>query len=88
MLPSGVNAILFRRGLAVAAIHNWSIHRWMMAYVVFTIVLLLTSETNFDYYWIWWIPFFLPYSCPGWVVRQKVSPSLSKYDDAGQFVVA
>ena len=48
-VPSGVNDILFRRGLAAAPSHDWSIHRRMMAYVVFTIVLLLTSETNFDY---------------------------------------
>ena len=30
---------------------------------------------------------FYPYSA-GWLLRQKVSPSLSTYDDAWQFAVA
>src|SRR5260370_1527347 len=35
-VPSGVNDILFRRGLAAALIHDWSIDHWMI------------SETNFS----------------------------------------
>ena len=32
----------------------------MVAYVVFTMLLLLLSQTNQDNYWLWWIPLFLP----------------------------
>ena len=45
---------------AVGVIRDWSINRRMMAYVVLTIVLLLTSSSNFDNYWLWWIPIFIP----------------------------
>jgi hypothetical protein len=79
-VPSRVNDILFRRGLAAAPSHDWSIHRWMWLIAdlrnQFRLLLDLVDST------------LLPYSCPGWVVRQKVSPSLSRYDDAGQFIVA
>ena len=45
---------------AAALIREWSIARRMVAYVVFTMLLLLLSQTNQDNYWLWWIPLFLP----------------------------
>jgi hypothetical protein len=51
---------------AAALIRSWSIECRMLAYLVLTIFLLLTSQTNFDNYWLWWIPIFLPLLCAGW----------------------
>jgi hypothetical protein len=63
-----VLALALSATAAAALIRSWSIGRRMMAYVVLTIVLLLTPQTNFDNYWIWWRPVFLPLLCAGWVV--------------------
>jgi uncharacterized membrane protein len=52
-----------------AVIREWSIDRRMLAYTVLTIVFLLTSPSNFDNYWLWWIPIFIPLLCRGWDVR-------------------
>jgi Glycosyltransferase family 87 len=54
---------------AAALIRDWSIDRRMMAYVVLTIILLLTSQINQDNYWLWWIPLFPPLLSARWVVR-------------------
>ena len=48
---------------AAAVIRDWSIDRRMMAYVVLTIIFLLTSQSNFDNYWLWWVPIFIPLLC-------------------------
>jgi len=52
---------------AAAVIRDLSIDRRMTAYVVLTIVVLLTSQTNFDNYWLWWIPPYLTLLCAGWM---------------------
>jgi hypothetical protein len=78
LLDTPPNAIWFLRiGFVVsflvtaggAVIRDWSIDCRMMAYVVLTMIFLLTSPSNFDNYWLWWIPLFLPLLCAGWVVH-------------------
>jgi len=59
---------IFLSTAAAARIGYWSVNRRIIAYVVLTIILLLTSQTNFDNYWLWWIPLFLPLLCARWVV--------------------
>lgn len=56
-------------------IYGWSIDRRMIAYVVLINVLLLTSQINQDYYWLWWLPLFIPLLCAKW--RMLPSTSLS-----------
>jgi hypothetical protein len=46
-------AAAFLATAAAAAIRDWSIERRMTAYVVLTMVLLLTSQTDDDNYWLW-----------------------------------
>jgi hypothetical protein len=53
---------------AAALIRDWSIDRRIIAYVVLTIILLLTSQINHDHYWLWWIPLFLSLLCAARVV--------------------
>jgi hypothetical protein len=69
-MPS-IGISLLRAGFVVtflataiaALIHNWSIERRITAYIVLTVGLLLTSPINQDYYWLWWIPLFIPVLC-------------------------
>jgi hypothetical protein len=63
---------------AAALIRDWSIDRRMMAYVVLTMLLLLISQTNFDYYWLWWIPLFLTLLCSGWVAPPSALETLGR----------
>ena len=62
-------AATFLATAAASVIGDWSIHYRMTAYVMLTIVLLLTSQINQDYYWLWWIPVFIPLLCAKSVAR-------------------
>jgi hypothetical protein len=63
-----------------AAILDWSTDRRMTAYVVLTMALLLTSQTNFDNYWLWWIPLFIPLLCRGRGARPFAAESFRQED--------
>jgi hypothetical protein len=71
-LPSAVVSLL-RIGLvanclatvATAIIRDWPIDRRMRAYVVLIIGVLLISHVSHDYYWLWWLSFYLPLLCAG-----------------------
>jgi hypothetical protein len=77
-LPSTV-VLLLRMGLvasflvtvATAVIREWPIERRMRAYVVLIIGLLLISPHSHFYYWLWWIPFYLPMLCMGRISKHK-----------------
>jgi hypothetical protein len=62
---------------ATALICDWSIDRRILGYVVLTIVVVLTSQTNFDNYWLWWIPLYLPLLCAGRVApATAITPNI------------
>jgi hypothetical protein len=70
--------------VAIAVIRDWPIDRRMRAYVVLIIGVLLISHVSHDYYWLWWIPFYLPLLCAGQIgeytaaVRQSLIPKPAK----------
>jgi Glycosyltransferase family 87 len=44
-------------------IRDASIDRRMIVYIILICLLLATSQINQDYYWLWWLPLFIPLLC-------------------------
>jgi hypothetical protein len=63
----------FLATVVAAEVHNWSIDRRIMAYVALTCLLLLASNTNYGWYWLWWIPPFISIFCAKWAVSSTTS---------------